>query len=79
MRANLARSAGGRTEPALEVVFGWLGSEIRARDPHRGLPLPCLMDGQGSLWEAANRDLPQDNLVPIVDLLQVTPRFWKAA
>ncbi|MGC1950986.1 MAG: hypothetical protein WA970_00055 [Gammaproteobacteria bacterium] len=41
--------------------------------------LPCLMDGQVSLWEAANRHLPQDNLVPIVDLLHVTPRLWKAA
>jgi hypothetical protein len=37
------------------------------------------MDGQGSLWEAANGYLPQANLVPILDLLHVTPRLWKAA
>ena len=79
VRASLARSPGGRTEPALEAVFGWMRSEIRARDPHTNLPLPCLMDGQGSLWEAAHAHLPQDHLVPIVDLLQVTPRLWKAA
>ena len=37
------------------------------------------MDGQGSLWEAASTHLPQDHLVPILDLLHVTPRLWKAA
>lgn len=79
VRASLARSLDGRTEPALEAVFGWMAAESRARDRHHALPLPCLMDGQGSLWEAANRYLPQANLVPIVDLLHVTPRLWKAA
>jgi hypothetical protein len=79
VRASLARSPDGRTEPALEAVFGWMAAEIDARDPHHALPLPCLMDGQGSLWEAAYTHLPQDHLVPIVDLLHVTPRLWKAA
>jgi hypothetical protein len=54
VRASLARSPDGRTEPAIEAVFGWMGAEIRARDPDTHLPLPCLMDGQGSLWEAAH-------------------------
>jgi hypothetical protein len=79
VRARLARSADGRTEPALEAVFRWMGSELRARDPDHACPLPCLMDGQGSLWEAAHHYLPQDNLVPILDRLHVTPRLWKAA
>ncbi len=79
VRASLARSADGRTEPALNEVFSWMGAEICARDPHHDLPLPCLMDGQGSLWEAANTHLPQDHIVPILDLLHVTPRLWKAA
>ena len=79
VRASLARSPEGRTEPALETVFGWMAAEIDARDPHHALPLPCLMDGQGSLWEAAYTHLPQDHLVPILDLLHVTPRLWKAA
>ena len=79
VRASLARSPDGRTEPAIEAVFGWMGAEIRARDPGNNLPLPCLMDGQGALWEAAKGDLPQDHLVPILDWLHVTPRLWKAA
>ena len=79
VRASLARSPDGRTEPAIEAVFGSMGAEIRARDPDHNLPLPCLMDGQGALWEAAKGYLPQDNLVPILDLLHVTPRLWKAA
>jgi hypothetical protein len=79
VRASLARSPDGRTEPAIEAVFGWMGAEIRARDPDTHLPLPCLMDGQGSLWEAAHTYLPQENLVPILDWLHVTPRLWKAA
>ena len=79
VRASLARSPDGRTEPALEAVFGWMAAEIRARDPDNDRPLPCLMEGQGSLWEAAKSDLPQDHLVPILDWLHVTPRLWKAA
>ncbi|MGC1954656.1 MAG: hypothetical protein WA970_19195, partial [Gammaproteobacteria bacterium] len=61
MRASLARSPNGRTEPALEAVFGWMEAEIRARDPHHDLPLPCLMDGQGSLWEAAYLFYPEQS------------------
>ena len=52
VRASLARSLDGRTEPALVAGFEWMEAEIGARDPHHTLPLPCLMDGQGSLWEA---------------------------
>jgi hypothetical protein len=69
VRASLARSPDGRTEPALETVFEWMEAEIRARDPLHDRPLPCLMDGQDSLWEAAHRYLPQDHLVPILDRL----------
>jgi len=79
MRASLACSPGENTEPALEAMFGSMGAEIDARDPNHMLPLPCLMDGQGALWEAANRYLPQHPLVPILDWLHVTPWLWKAA
>ena len=33
VRASLARSPDGRTEPALEAVFEWMAAEIDARDP----------------------------------------------
>ena len=37
------------------------------------------MDGQKSLWDTAERDLPRDNTVEILDLLHATPRIWEAA
>jgi hypothetical protein len=37
------------------------------------------MDGQKSLWEAGQRDLPSDDRFEILDLLHATPRIWEAA
>lgn len=76
LRASLARSESGTTEPATIEIFGWLAKEEQERAPG-SLPL-VLMDGQISLWEAAAKMLPK-NRVEILDLLHVTPRLWKAA
>ena len=78
LRASLARSEQGTTEPAVEEIFGWMALEAEQRNPRGEKPLVLLMDGQTSLWEAAQIHLP-DNAIEILDLLHVTPRLWKAA
>jgi len=78
VRASLERSPEGTMEPANLEIFGWMAMEVEQRNPDGEKPLVILMDGQESLWDAATTHLP-DNAIPILDLLHVTPRLWKAA
>ena len=76
MRASLARSESGKTEPATTEIFGWLAKEEEERAAG---PFPIvLMDGQPSLWDAAE-DFLSEGRTEILDLLHVTPRLWTAA
>lgn len=78
LRASLARDEAGSTDPAQAEIFGWLAMEAEDRNPEGTKPVVLLMDGQHSLWEAAQGQLPE-GAVEILDLLHVTPRLWKAA
>ncbi|MCP3958879.1 MAG: ISKra4 family transposase, partial [bacterium] len=78
LRASLARSESGSTDPAQAEIFGWLAMEAEDRNRSGTKPMIVLMDGQHSLWDAAQRDFP-DGAIEILDLLHVTPRLWKAA
>ncbi len=78
LRASLARDESGTTDPAQAEIFGWLAMEAEDRSRAGSKPTILLMDGQHSLWDAAQRDLP-DGATEILDLLHVTPRLWKAA
>jgi len=78
LRASLERSESGAMQPAMDEIFGWLAMEADARDPRRSKPHLVLMDGQISLWEAAEASLPDDR-VEILDFLHVMPRLWDAA
>lgn len=80
VRASLARNEAGQRQPAVEEIFGWMAQENQLRNPSGNKPLVLLMDGETSLWQAAQAHLPQDSgTVEILDLLHVTPRLWKAA
>jgi hypothetical protein len=52
---------------------------VARRNPESHKPTVLLMDGQKSLWQAGQRDLPPDHLIEILDLLHATPRIWEAA
>jgi hypothetical protein len=63
----------------MEAVFTWLDWELRLRNPGREKETVYLCDGQETLWQAVQEQLPARNAVDILDLLHVTPRLWKAA
>ena len=79
LRTSLERDEKGTTQPALAEIFGWIDCQIENRDPEGGKPVVALMDGQGSLWDAATRYIEVQPTIEILDLLHVTPRIWEAA
>ncbi len=78
LRASLERGAAGTMQPAMDEVFGWLTREAEERNSSGTKPHLVLMDGQRSLWDAAEATFSEDR-IEILDLLHVTPRLWKAA
>jgi len=77
--ASLPQDQGGEPVSATDETFGWLAQEVARRNPGSHKPTILLMDGQKSLWEAGQRDLPSDDRIEILDLLHATPRIWEAA
>ncbi len=77
VRASLTRVEKDVQINATEELFDWLVAENAQRNPEGERPLVIIMDGQRSLWTAAER-LPEGR-VEILDLLHVTPRIWEAA
>jgi hypothetical protein len=77
--ARLPQDRDGAAVSAADETFGWLAHEVTRRNPGACKPTVWLMDGQQSLWETAERDLPRDNAVEVLDLLHATPRIWDAA
>ena len=77
--ASLPQNQDGDLISATDETFGWLTEEVARRNPESHKPTVLLMDGQKSLWEAGQRELPSDNRIEILDLLHATPRIWEAA
>lgn len=73
--------------PSAYRTWAWLAAEVAARR-QPGQPLIRLMDGQPSLWEAADVCLEEiveelrqarEVLVDILDIIHVSTYVWKAA
>jgi hypothetical protein len=77
--ASLPQDQDGELISATDETFAWLAQEVARRNPDSHKPTLLLMDGQKSLWEASQRDLPPDDMIEILDLLHATPRIWEAA
>jgi hypothetical protein len=77
--ASLPQDQDGELISATDETFGWLAEEVARRNPESQKPTVLLRDGQKSLWEAGQRDLPPDDMIEILDLLHATPRIWEAA
>lgn len=79
--ASLPRVDEDGEHTAVDIVHEWMFGELieRNRDKQRWQrPMVFLYDGQQSLWDTRQRQLPAQG-VDILDLLHVTPRLWQAA
>jgi hypothetical protein len=61
-------------------AFAWASQQIAGRR-RLGQKVLRLMDGQASLWEAANLclELPAEEMVDILDILHASSYVWRAA
>ncbi len=69
-------NAEGEEIAARGPLFGWLGQQLRERDPHAQKTVVVLMDGQHSLWSDARVALKGHQTVEILDLLHATSALW---
>ena len=81
VRASLTRPAAndGPEINARDVVFPWLGEQVRQRDPAGRKPVVVVMDGQVCLWGDARAALEGRTRVEVLDFLHVTERLWELA
>ena len=80
VNASLTHTAAdGTVVNAREVIFPWLGDEVRHRDPDGQKPVIVLMDGQHCLWTDAQKALAERSRVEILDLLHATSKLWEVA
>ena len=67
----------------MEEIFGWLGKEVQQRNPLAENDVVVLMDGQKSLWTAAEQYIEGAvngiEVVQILDLLHAALYVWAAA
>jgi hypothetical protein len=90
-RAYFAEAGQGGADaiPSAYQTWTWLGQQVKARH-RREQPIIRLMDGQPSLWEAADACLEEiiaelgatqesNRLVDILDIIHVSGYVWKAA
>ncbi|MBA7706807.1 ISKra4 family transposase ISRma1 [subsurface metagenome] len=83
VRASLRRDEADTTAPSMEEIFGWLRKEVQQRNPLGQNDVVVLMDGQISLWNAAEIYIKGVvdgmNVVPILDLLHAGSYVWSTA
>ncbi len=80
VQASLTHTApDGTVVNAREVIFPWLGEQVRQRDPSGHKPVVVLMDGQHCLWTDEQKALAGRSRVEILDLLHATSKLWEVA
>ena len=78
VRASLLRDGNGTMRPSYEEIFGWLAQEVKLRNPDGEKPMPCVMDGQDTLWAALPKYFPNLELIPILDIIHACSYVWDA-
>jgi len=83
VRASLQRDEADTTALSMEAIFGWLGKEVQQRNPIGQNKVVVLMDGQISLWNAAEQYIEGVvegmRIIQILDLLHASSYVWSAA
>lgn len=77
--ASLTFTHEGRELSGMHSTFAWLANELAMRNPGQVCETVCVMDGQESLWDAADVHLPPKRRTDVLDLLHVVQRVWEAA
>jgi hypothetical protein len=78
VRASLLRDGNGTMRPSYDEIFGWLAQEVKLRNPDGKKPMPCVMDGQDTLWAALLDYFPDLDPIPILDIIHVCSYVWDA-
>jgi hypothetical protein len=78
VRASLLRDGNGTMRPSYDKIFGWLAQEVTIRNPDGEKPMPCVMDGQDTLWAALPDYFPNLELISILDIIHVCSYVWDA-
>ncbi len=78
VRASLLRDDNGTMRPSYDEIFGWLAHEVKLRNPDGKKPMPCVMDGQDTLWAALPKYFPNLELIPILDIIHACSYVWDA-
>jgi len=78
VRASLLRDSNGTMRPSYDEIFGWLAQEAKLRNPNGKKTMPCVMDGQDTLWAALPKYFPNQELIPILDIIHACSYVWDA-
>ena len=78
VRASLLRDSNGKMRPSYDEIFGWLAQEVKLRNCEGKKPMPCVMDGQDTLWAALPKYFPNLELIPILDIIHACSYAWDA-
>jgi len=79
VRASVLRDRNGTMRPCYDQIFGWLAQEVELRNADGKKPIPCVMDGQDTLWAALPKYFPNLELIAILDILHACSYVWDAA
>ena len=77
LRAVLTRDVDGQEVNAKDVIFDWLASEVRQRDPQEQRTVVAVMDGETKLRDL--QELKISRAIGILDIWHVTEYLWKVA
>ncbi|MCP4605293.1 MAG: ISKra4 family transposase [Proteobacteria bacterium] len=81
LRAELTHEVDGVEINGKDVIFDWLGEEIKARQTSQSQEIVCVMDGATTLWKKVQRLMKTlgVTIVCILDLFHVMDYLWDAA
>jgi hypothetical protein len=81
LRAQLTREIDGQEVNGKDVIFDWIGDQIKGRQHTASQPIVCVMDGAPTLWKKVDRLMSELNIhiVCILDIFHVMDYLWDAA
>lgn len=81
LRAQLTHQVDDQEINGKDVIFNWLGEQIKGRHHVKSQPIVCVMDGAPTLWKKVDTLMKQLNvqIICILDIFHVMDYLWDAA